>query len=447
MMACWMRHATLLAPVILAACGISGRYVEERGASGGSGGAAGAGTTGAVGAAAGMQIVQQPEVALIQAPTEVAGGFGSSLASGHRGPGARLLVGGSPLRSTYDVLNLDFLPGTAEPTLSNTPFQRTNPAQVYLSDSPAALLRDPSGPPEPCFAVGVGDGFVHLDCGELARALPAPEQLAGLLRFSFANAQPTLVSFGSNGDGGQDLLVAASEERFAWYYARLDAAPVALMPALSEQVPSPPERRVLAIVQISNGPRLLLVGIPAQSRVLLFQAKDAGPEYWGCWSGGTGFGKAIAGGKLFSSSYTTALAVAADDGVHVLNGKISNLDPAAPCAPVPPSMATVTCESVGTGGGCAGSDFGAALAIGDLDGDDTDELVVGAPQTSVSGTRGAGAVHVFKLANGTSSSTRTLPSPIELDQLGWSLALPLVADRRRIIAAGAPGNGRVALFY
>ena len=99
--------------------------------------------------------------------------------------------------------------------------------------------------------------------------------------------------------------------------------------------------------------------------------------------------------------------------------------------------------------GCDDSAFGAALAVGDLDGDDDGEVIVGAPRLTVRGEADAGAVLVYD-AEGESrhelTEVKFISSAQSGDLLGSALATPRLRDRN-VVAAGAPGGGKVAIFY
>ncbi len=112
-----------------------------------------------------------------------------------------------------------------------------------------------------------------------------------------------------------------------------------------------------------------------------------------------------------------------------------------------PTAEGITCDE--------SSNFGASLAVGDIDGDGIQDLVVGAPNAEVDGRGGAGAIFVFA---GTSVITNlddefaalAHSSPTTNANLG--LALSTVpgqmgaAGRRDEIIAGAPGVNRVYVF-
>ena len=128
-------------------------------------------------------------------------------------------------------------------------------------------------------------------------------------------------------------------------------------------------------------------------------------------------------------------------------------EPGGPAAPVDRRLRLAACPTTPT---VEGPVFGAAMDVGDLDGDGCDELVVGARGADVDGVGGAGAIWVFRGAAALTDLTDDVvvlrhPRPNTGDGLGWSLALapsvpvPGVAPRFEV-AAGAPGRDAAYVF-
>lgn len=106
--------------------------------------------------------------------------------------------------------------------------------------------------------------------------------------------------------------------------------------------------------------------------------------------------------------------------------------------------------SCADGGGGSYSGFGASLAVGDVDADGIDDLIVGAPHASVR-AGGAGAVVVLGGARtfdtlGTERSVLTYSSLRAGARLGTAVAM-VPADDRDEIVAGAPGVGSAVVFF
>jgi len=83
--------------------------------------------------------------------------------------------------------------------------------------------------------------------------------------------------------------------------------------------------------------------------------------------------------------------------------------------------------------------FGSSLAIGDLDGDGADELVIGAPQTDVDGITRAGSAYIYAW-NGTQlAHQRTLhdAQPEDEQRVGLTVAVVPWAGARHVVVVGA----------
>src|SRR5690606_10446561 len=147
------------------------------------------------------------------------------------------------------------------------------------------------------------------------------------------------------------------------------------------------------------------------------------------------------------------LAVATLDAVHVFDGvELFGLPAAtdaecridAAAAPI-----VLGCRPGGNVGSCERANFGAAVALGDLDGDGDGEALVGAPQIEARCGGGAGAVFVFALEGGAVDQ----PTDVEFvasDESSTFLGTSLLAARvenSAVVVAGMPGAGAAAVFY
>lgn len=124
-------------------------------------------------------------------------------------------------------------------------------------------------------------------------------------------------------------------------------------------------------------------------------------------------------------------------------------DPIAPAfsVPCPNGTGSLTCAAMG---GDAYAGFGASLAVGDVDADGIDDLIVGAPHASVRLSE-AGAVVVLGGgrtfdALGTERAVLTYSSLRAGARLGTAVATVPGIDRDEIVA-GAPGTGSAVVFF
>jgi hypothetical protein len=428
-------------------------------------------------------LVENSPIVLLNRPKAVSDGFGSSLATGTirengRVKSVTLLVGGAPLKSG----GAEFELGTSDsPTLeaSDTGHCLGSDAPCYFSSTPVALGRaqGPGKTPLPlCFVDGGGtasgaSGIAVRCTGDansdnVEYALQVPAVVDGLLEFSIKNAQPTPFRFAADRGPDPALLASADEESAVWYYPPLSKVPVDVPhPVNAKARWSKPELRTLAVARVGDESRLLAVGEPEAGSVRLFFAPDGvTPSYIGCLGGTPRFGRAFATGPVVQGDSDDELVISDEKVVYVFDAaKLATL-PSLPAGvgddcslgalPEGSLVTSFTCGSTKNISGCDGSDFGAALAVGDLDGDGDGEVVVGAPTMTVRHVSRAGALIIYDVDPPKTARDHLydfkdiafLSSAEADDQLGRSIALPDIGERQ-VIAAGAPGAGKAAIFY
>jgi hypothetical protein len=414
-------------------------------------------------------IVENSPIALLNRPKEIPGGFGSSLATGRVKDEVTLLVGGGALSSGAS----EFALGAADaPSLDarDSGHCMGGPTPCYFSNSPVALngASSPGMKRDLCFVDGAGTasgdvGIVVRCTDDVEYTLDMPAVAFELLDFSLDFGQPTLFRFGADRGPDPGLMATADEESAVWYYPPLSRDFVELPNwADSRQRWTKKVPRNLTIARVADG-RLLAVAEPEAGTVRLFFAPEGtDPSYIGCLGGTAGFGRSFATGPVLADDSDDELVIADDSLVYVFDGaKLAALPPttAADCTlgalPEGTLITSFTCGSTKNISGCESSEFGAALGVGDLDGDGDGEVVVGAPTMTVRHVDRAGAAVIYDVEppkGGDSDELfrlkdiAFLSSAEEDDQLGRSIALPEL-DGRHLLAAGAPGGNKVALFY
>lgn len=422
-------------------------------------------------------VTENSPIVLLNRPKQLVDGFGSSLATGRTSDGPTLLVGGTPLVSG----GAEFALGDGDsPSIEARDVGHCvgSSTACYFSKSPVALTDSSQGTDERrlCFVDGGGVGpgrsgtedvpGVIVRClDDVGYALPVPAAVEGRLTFSIQAGQPTPFRFGADHSENSALLATADEEGSVWFYPAQSRRFVELSnPADSRKgLWENPRERTLSVARVGENGRLLAVGEPSAGSVRLFFAADgATPSYIGCLGGTSGFGRALATGPVVRGDDDDELVISDSSLVYVFDGaKLAELPPAidAECSlgglPEGALVTSFSCGSTKNISGCGSSDFGSALAVGDLDGDGDGEVVVGAPNMTVRHIERAGALVIYDVERETGAARRELydfldiaflSSAEEDDQLGRSIALPNLGDRQ-LLVAGAPGNGKAALFY
>lgn len=414
-------------------------------------------------------VVESSPIVLLNRPKDIAGGFGSSMTTGTVNGEVTLLVGGGALSSGAAEFSLGL---SDSPTLDarDTGHCMGSELPCYFSNSPVALTgaASPGRTRDLCFVDGAGNalgdkGIVVRCTDDVEYVLDMPPVALGLLEFALDNAQPVLFRFGADNGSEPGLLASADLETAVWYYPPLSRKFVDLPnPANAKGHWAEDQVRNLAIARVGDG-KLLAVGIPDEGAVRLFFAPDGStPSYIGCVGGTPGFGRALSTGPVLDDDADDELVISDNALVYVLDGaKLASLVPTAgaDCSlgslPAGSLVTSFTCGSTKNISGCESSGFGAALGVGDLDGDGDGEVVVGAPNMTVRHVEEAGALIIYDVEpppNGGADELYRfkdiafLSSADQGDRLGSSIALPRI-EGRQVLASGAPGGNKAALFY
>ena len=404
-------------------------------------------------------------VVLLKKPGKLSS-FGVSLSTTTRGTRTDLLVGGAARVSPAAVFSLGSGENPNVDAADSGYCDRGEDRLCYLGSSTAGMLSaSVEGEDEPhefCFALGLGStpdlgNGVAMRCADHTEfVLDVPPNIkAELVDPIISRKEPEAVALASDGAEQPTLLVGASTEQFAWAYAPGGKNPVELVPPVRD--PSFGER--VAVVKVASG-FVFAVSAPAEGHVWLFRGSapdiSAGPVgLVGCLGGVPGFGRSLGTGRIDGDDQDELVIADSMNVTAFAGARLGELGftTSAECSlsslPAGALIASFTCGSNGDVSGCGSSDFGAALAIGDFDGDGDGEVAVGAPRMTSRDTSRGGAVLVYDVEGPsphTLSDVRFLASAEDDDQLGAALAAPRIGNRH-IIAAGAPGGGKTALFY
>jgi hypothetical protein len=417
------------------------------------------------------EVTDNPPVVMLDRPSTMTTGFGVTLTAALEDGRSLLLVGGEPGTSAVALyaVGTSEAPGT---TALDTHFCNGASGQCFLGTEVAYLAKtqQPEGHSSPdassCVALGLGksnlDGpGVFFECQDKSsfsrKVLPKYEEDVD---FALRTDQNETVVIA--GDGAPDPAIvvgapAALTLGKAWYYPPDAVEPVELAPAGKS---APGYGSKVAAIATGENSWLFAVAAPGAGELHLFRATGTEAHYVGCLGGSQGFGRTLATGFVRAGSKASGdlpeLLVSDDDTVYVFE--------AAPLAALPDatgiscSLAALPpmtlrnsfgCGSTKDTSDCSTSGFGVALAVGDIDGDGDGEVLVGAPQMTVHGTHGVGAVLVYDAdepGDGTLSDTRFITHGTNGDSIGGSLAAAPIGGRD-VIVGGGPRNGKVALFF
>lgn len=395
-------------------------------------------------------------------------GFGRSLAVAANDDAVLLLVGGTPSRSASAAYNIG-----REQTPSKSPTLNgfCSGDNAFLTQCKAAEgaayfgIANSRDDVDLCFAYAWGQTSDANDDGILVRCfsdaadvtLRVPSSARSARRDAYELNEENQPLWLSSDRGGQWLLASLGAQNRAWYYVANETAspsPVTLSrpPGSGESFGS--RNVVLRTAEGTDG-RLFAVSAPDEGQVWLFRAGEESAVLTGCLGERPGFGRSLASGDVDEDG-NDDLVVAEDDFVTVFSGAALAVLPESfsetctlSALPAEAVLGSFGCGSRLSLAGCDDSDFGASVAVGDLDGDGDGEVIVGAPQMSTNGQANAGGVLIYDV-EGTDrhelNGVLYLSSAEGDDLLGSSVAAVPQAGHD-VVAAGGPGRSKVAVFY
>lgn len=416
-----------------------------------------------------------PVVAL-KKPGKLEHGFGVGLSTIALEDSVRVLSMGSPPRSQGAVFEL----GRGErPGVDSNDTGHCDPDldRCFSISTPVGLARASArGVREHCFITGVGSaddqpGLVGRCGDDVNYELPVPDSVFPyVIGPALVGEPPDEGIFLSTDRAEAPAVVAGVPSRqVAFYYEPLDDGAVA-RGRVPRDLPFPGDHldesygTTMASIRIPGG-RVFAVGAPEEQHVWLFRWREGDEQasFIGCLGGTAGFGRTLGGGRVWppadgddETDEFDELIVSDATKVTVFNGadlaQLPTTDQAAcSLASLPPGglVASFGCGSTKGIEGCQDSDFGAAIAVGDLDGDGDGEVLVGAPDMTARGKSRAGAVLIYDVEGDVLHEFKEVlfaSSAETNDGLGRSIATPSI-EGRDIVAAAGPANEKVLLFY
>jgi hypothetical protein len=422
-------------------------------------------------------VTEKGPIEFLKKPDNFQTGFGGVLATGKVDGRVRLVVGGqhgtSPASlfepSNIDAPNLAALNSRLCPNKAKACF--LSPQAAYV---PGTAHGSPPLDAKDCVALGIGraniegDGvlFECLDGSSFSRPVLNLRRYPDDVEFAIDNNLEEPIALATDGSENPPVLVGAPTRSLAWYYEPSSDVPVRLTPPVTfDELPPGFGTRVAAL-RLADGEWLFAVNAQGGGELHLFRADGARARYLGCLGGTPEFARTLTSGLVPGPDTPEIgddipdLVVADRSTVFVFDGaKLAALPAVAADAtgftctlaalPEGALISSFGCGSTPDTSDCSSSDFGAALALGDIDGDGDNEVIVGAPQMTVRGEHGAGAILLYDvdhLGDGVLQDTRFFAQGEQGDALGGAVAA-VPAGTRDILVGGAVRSGKVGLFY
>jgi FG-GAP repeat len=377
-------------------------------------------------------------------------GFGATLAAGGAVGGGSVwgAMAASAAAESREVQACEVDLDTDAPASGDCREQCKGRACPLQADRFVHLWHPVSPQEEHCFATGVEpDDGIQLRCAEGELNLPLPPAL------TVSGSSVQRWRFGVDPGISPVLAVAAPAEERAWFYPAETGSPVELvvnpLPGGFAQ-----DVAVLRMGRDRFNSRLIAVSAEQAGQVWFFRSGFPTPEVAlriGCLGDRPGFGRQLASGDVDGDGLTDLL-VADADFVTVFSGTALGMvfeqsgTSACSFASLPEDaiLASMSCASGGLTSGCSDAEFGASIAVADLDGDSDGEVLIGAPRMTVGGEQ-RGAILVYD-AEG--DDAHALTETVTSDQLpngallGSTLAVMQARDTD-VVVTGAPGMGAV----
>ncbi len=329
----------------------------------------------------------------------------------------------------------------------------------WLARHATPLVRESESDTLGCFVYGMSVDdqnrtALQVTCHDETRiTIPVPSEVGTVAVKTRRDADALTIELAGSRDGIDSALLAALPDSSLvfWYPSgstspRLLQNPVEADSGFGE---------ALAVLRTDEHPLGVIGDLSDEDhgRLWIIDLPETGTaSVLGCVEGDEGFGRTLTSGR-FTDPDLDDLAVSSDERVTIVPqaALLEALSASTPdCADLADIDAAFSagCKAQDDWSGCDQARFGEALAAANVDGDDYDELLVGAPGADVRGENAAGVVLAYRTSDQELELGESLfiSSAESSDQLGSAL-VGVELDRPDVIATGAPGGNKLALFF
>jgi hypothetical protein len=398
-------------------------------------------------------ITDNPPVERFDAPNG-SSGAGQSLATFPNSAGVTLAVTSQNSLVLYD------LGSGVEPSRDALTTQNcAGDSSCVLTQQLVGLSASPMTENMGCVAYGLGTsdpgtataaGNALLICENLKlRTLAVPSSFSAWLMTHEISSKTVVSMATTRRSSPQPLALSVPDARAVWFYDGVSPDPIEL-PALPDGNVA---ARSLAVLRDDAGYLVMAGSVTPDQLVWLYRvAADRTASLAGCVAGPAQFGRLLATGN-FDGDALDDLAAADEQSVVVLKGSILTAlaqIPGDSCAQLDSleRIGQAQCTQLPDLNGCAGTPYAMSLASGNLDATGPDELVLGAPNTSVRGEGAAGAAFIYAASSDALRIVQGLyvSTASGGNWLGKSVAIAQLGGIDTVMA-GAPGDNAVMTFY